>query len=99
MEYEPQSQKWSKATFQMDRDAIDSCDLVLLIYHGNYSDTGTAWECGYAYAKGKPVVVVHAGDSSNLMIHESAVANIRMEDLASYDFQELKEIRYSGKIF
>ena len=98
-EHDFQSAQWSAQTFQMDRDAIDESDLMLMIYHGNYSDTGTAWECGYAYAKGKPVVVVHLGDSSNLMVHESAVANIRMEDLAEYDLDMLEEVRYEGKMF
>lgn len=98
-EHEYQSPEWSKATFALDRDAIDKRRIVLAIYHGNYSDTGTAWECGYAYAKGIPVIVVHAGDSSNLMVHESATANINMEDLKTYDFQKLEEVRYSGKIF
>ena len=99
LEHEYMSQEWSRATFELDRDAIDRSSIVLAVYHGNYSDTGTAWECGYAYAKGKPVVVVHAGDSSNLMIHESAIANISIEELKTYDFQKLEEVRYSGKIF
>lgn len=98
-EHEYQSPEWSRATFELDRDAIDRCGIVLAVYHGNYSDTGTAWECGYAYAKGKPVIVVHAGDSSNLMVHESAIANITIEELKTYDFQKLEEVRYSGKIF
>ena len=97
-EHEYQSPEWSRGTFNLDRDAIDRCSIVLAVYHGNYSDTGTAWECGYAYATGKPVIVVHTGDTSNLMIHESATANICMETLETYDFQNLPEIRYSGRI-
>ncbi|MBQ9032475.1 MAG: nucleoside 2-deoxyribosyltransferase [Parasporobacterium sp.] len=99
LEHEYMSSEWSRATFELDRDAIDRSSIVLAVYHGNYSDTGTAWECGYAYAKGLPLIVVHAGDSSNLMIHESAIANISMEELKTYDFQKLEEVRYSGKIF
>jgi len=99
LEHEYMSPEWSRATFELDRDAIDRCSLVLAVYHGNYSDTGTAWECGYAYAKGLPVIVVHTGDSSNLMIHESAIANIRIEELKTYDFEKLEEIRYNGKIY
>ena len=95
----PQTPEWSRATFQLDRDAIDRCGLVLMVYHGNYSDTGTAWECGYAYAKGKPVVAVHTGSSSNLMVHESATANIRLEDLAAYDFEKLEKVGYKGKMY
>ena len=98
-EHMPQTQEWSEATFKMDRDAIDRCDLILMVYHGNYSDSGTAWECGYAYAKGKPVIVLHTGDSSNLMVHESAAANITADDLDSFDFYNIKETKYSGKMF
>ena len=98
-EHEPQTAEWSRTIFGMDRDAIDASDVVLVVYHGNYSDTGTAWECGYASAKGKPVVVVHLGDSSNLMVHESAVANITVEELEQYDFRKMEEKRYNGKMF
>jgi len=98
-EHKPQTAEWSRAIFEMDRDAIEASDVVLVVYHGNYSDTGTAWECGYASAKGKPVVVVHLGDSSNLMVHESAVANITLEELEQYDFRKLEEKRYNGKMF
>ena len=96
---QPETPEWSRATFLLDRDAIDRCALVLMVYHGNYSDSGTAWESGYAYATGKPVVAVHTGDSSNLMVHESAIANIRLEDLPVYDFQKLTEVRYTGKMY
>ena len=98
-EHEPQSGDWSRQTFLMDRDAIDRSSLMVIVYHGNYSDTGTAWECGYAYAKNKPVVAVHLGGSSNLMVHESAVANISLEELEKYDFKEMKKVAYSGKMF
>jgi hypothetical protein len=44
----PGSPEWARKLFEMDRQAIDECDAVLTLYYGNYSDTGTAWECGYA---------------------------------------------------
>lgn len=47
--------EWGHKVFMSDIDAIDSCDEVWVINHGLYSDSGTAWECGYAYAKGKVV--------------------------------------------
>ena len=90
---------WCKQTFLKDVAAINRCDCVLAIYAGNYSDSGTAWECGYAFALGKPVVVLQAGEDSNLMIHESARANITLEELAEYDFENLPKVGYSGKAF
>lgn len=46
---------WGHKVFMADIDAIDSADEVWVVNHGMYSDTGTAWECGYAYAKGKVI--------------------------------------------
>lgn len=62
--------EWGHAVFMQDIDAIDSCDEVWVINHGLYSDTGTAWECGYAYAKGKVVrqFVADVGTEYSLMM-------------------------------
>ena len=58
--------EWSELTFKSDKAAIDRCDVVVMLYWGNYSDSGTAWECGYAYGIGVPCVVVQMGEDSNL---------------------------------
>ncbi|TWM32280.1 Nucleoside deoxyribosyltransferase [Bacillus licheniformis] len=90
---------WSITTFINDVKFIDACDFVVAAYHGNYSDSGTAWELGYAYATQKPVILVHVGDDSNLMVHESAHANITLEDLEDYEFNLLPAYFYEGKMF
>jgi nucleoside 2-deoxyribosyltransferase len=50
-------------------------------------DSGTAWECGYAYAKGKPIVCYRtdfritgdaAGAPYNLMLSESATTRVEV---------------------
>lgn len=41
---------------EADKTALDSCDLVVALLDGPMVDDGTAWEIGYAYAKGIPVV-------------------------------------------
>lgn len=46
---------WGKAVFNADIKAIQECDEVWVLNFGMYSDSGTAWECGYAYGIGKPV--------------------------------------------
>ena len=61
---------WSKETFMNDKKFIDWADVVVMLYYGGYSDSGTAWECGYAYGTNTPVVVVQLGEDSNLMVHE-----------------------------
>ena len=47
--------EWGRQVFFADIKAIDECEEVWVLNFGMYSDTGTAWECGYAYAKGKTV--------------------------------------------
>ena len=42
--------EWAEEIFKIDKGGIDDCDAVVLLYGGMYSDSGTAWECGYAYA-------------------------------------------------
>ena len=49
------NKEWGHKVFMEDIDAIDKCDEVWVLNFGMYSDSGTAWECGYAYAKGKTV--------------------------------------------
>lgn len=44
--------EWAKAVYQMDISALEQADLVIACYLGHYSDTGTAFEIGYAIAKG-----------------------------------------------
>jgi len=87
---------WAEGIFREDVQAIDDCEAVVMLYHGNESDSGTAWECGYAYATGKPVVCVQLGKLSNLMVHASVRANITWEALRTYDFDELPAVIYQG---
>ena len=94
----PFTPKWSKDTFENDRKFIDWADAVVVLYHGAYSDSGTAWECGYAYAKGKPAVIVHFAQKSNLMIHEGCRANISLDELEAYDFNALPPKSWEGEM-
>lgn len=93
------SRAWSLAIFNEDRKFIDVCDCVVMLYHGNYSDSGTAWECGYAYATHTPVIVVQLGETSNLMVHEGSHANITMDELREYDFVTMPTKDYNGPMF
>lgn len=90
---------WSKDTFMNDKKFIDWADVVVMLYYGGYSDSGTAWECGYAYGTNTPVVVVQLGEDSNLMVHEGCHSNITLEELKTYDFEMLPAKPYKGKMF
>ena len=38
--------------------SIETADAIVAILDGSDSDSGTSWECGYAYARSKPIVGV-----------------------------------------
>jgi nucleoside 2-deoxyribosyltransferase len=85
-EHEPRD-KTARAIFDMDVAAIDWADMVVACMDGPDPDSGTAWECGYAYAKGKPIVCYRTdfritGDTEgapyNLMLSESATARLEI---------------------
>ena len=79
--------------FESCRDAIDRCDTVVAVLDGADADSGTAWECGYAYARNRPVVAVRTdfrgGEDAglNLMLRRSAADVVEHaatdEDLAT----------------
>lgn len=62
--WEMPNQTWASYVFAEDVEAIDDCEVVVVMNFGMYSDSGTAWEAGYAMAKGKKVVQVLCGDSN-----------------------------------
>lgn len=62
--------------FDNDRTAIDRCDVVVASLNGVTTDDGTAWEIGYAYALGKPIIGVHT-DWRRRFDHE--VVNLMLE--------------------
>ena len=55
--------EWAEAVFKMDVEALNKCDRVVAAYLGLQSHTGTAWEIGYAYAKGIPVTLILHSDA------------------------------------
>lgn len=73
--WEMSNEDWAYAVCNMDMEAIEICDVVIVLNFGLYSDSGTAWEAGYAKALGKRVVqVLCGGDNTvySLMMLSSA---------------------------
>lgn len=93
--------EWAYEIFETDKAEIEKADVVVALNYGNYSDSGTAWECGYAAGIGKPVILVHTdrNGNSNLMMHCGATTNIYLDDLAGYDFNTMPVYDYTGKMF
>lgn len=98
-EFEVGTRAWSMQIFNLDRSYIDWCDCMVMIYYGGYSDSGTAWECGYAYGTNKPVIVVQMGKDSNLMVHEGCHTNVTLEELETFDFDMMPKKGYVGNMF
>ena len=44
--------------FKMDKAALDEVALIVAVLNGPDVDSGTAWEMGYAYARGIPVLSI-----------------------------------------
>ena len=64
--------------FRSNRANLDSCAFVVASLNGLTTDDGTAWEIGYAHARGRPIIGVHTDWRSrfpdevvNLMIQSS----------------------------
>ena len=77
------------ALFRMCVDGVESSDAVLAIIDGAEVDSGVAWEIGYAYARGTPVIGVRtdfrpgAEHGVNIMVSRSCRYLIR-----EFSFQE-----------
>lgn len=56
---------WARAVYREDIMAIAECECVMILNFGMYSDSGTAWEAGYALTLRKYTVqVLYGGDNA-----------------------------------
>lgn len=71
---ELENHDWGFQVYCHDRKMLDRADLVFAIDWGFTSDAGTAWEIGYAAAKGKTIVVYtpNSVGTVSCMVHGSA---------------------------
>lgn len=104
-----QREKTAEAIFRKDVEGIDWADVVVANMDGPDPDSGTAWECGYAYRR-KPVVLFRTDFRAaegpgngpyNLMLTESASAHLESpltdtEGLASRICQTLQNIAHKA---
>lgn len=79
-----------KLIFQNDRQAIDDCNLVVANLNGVTTDDGTAWEIGYAYAKGKYLIGLHTDWRSRF---EHEVVNLMIETSLDEMTRSLEELK------
>lgn len=87
-------QEWGLMVFSRDVAEIDKADFVVMLSWGKENNAGAAWEIGYAFAKGKKVIVVAMNDAAqSLMILHGSYAQIKYEHLAEYDFDIMPKSR------
>lgn len=84
------NEDWASQVFVEDLYALNECDVVMVLNFGMYSDSGTAWEAGYAYGKGKTVVQVLCGG-------ENATYSLMMMNGCDY-IVELPQIAQFRKV-
>jgi nucleoside 2-deoxyribosyltransferase len=77
-----------RAIFESHVRALDGASCVVAVCDGTDTDSGTAWEMGYAVAKGIPVFALSTdrrgawdGKRVNLMIRESAEVAVTAEEI------------------
>lgn len=93
-------------------EGIDDADVVVGILDGADADSGTCFECGYAYGKGKKVIGVrtdiraHEHEGLNAMLKESCHTVIELpafrdeekdlQELADKILEEVKALETSA---
>jgi len=77
-----------KRIFAALKKALDDADAVVAVIDGADADSGTAWEMGYAAARGKPVFALRTDfrkvglhENVNLMLEQSATVVRNREEL------------------
>jgi nucleoside 2-deoxyribosyltransferase len=89
----PPEVRTASAIFRKDLAGVDWADGVVAIMDGEDPDSGTCWECGYAFGRGKPVVLFRGdfrrtGDSHDMPYNAMLVgaADVHIElPLATVD--------------
>jgi len=79
---------WAKAVFEMDTTALENSDVLVAVYDKHYSDSGTAWELGYAYGLGIPVILLCTDLNADNSIMPVIAAN------TVYDFEKFVNGEY-----
>ncbi len=79
-----------RALFDRLVAALDEADVVVAVIDGADADSGVAWEMGYAYAHGVPVVALRTdfrrvgdGECANLMLESSSGVVGSFDELAA----------------
>ena len=87
-EWEMSNAQWAELVYLTDIEAIRQSEMVMILNFGMYSDSGTAWEAGYAYAMEKRTVhVLCAGENAtySLMMLNGCDEVISLRDVVRFE--------------
>ena len=104
-----QRDKTADEVFRKDVEGVDWADVVVANMDGADPDSGTSWECGYAF-RHKPVIIFRTDFRSgeepgkgayNLMLTQSATAQLELsyhstESIASRIAEALANLAVTG---
>ncbi len=94
--WELDNAEWGNRIFKEDVQQLSDSSIVVAINHGLWSDTGTAFEVGYAYSLGKPIYIVCFDENiDSLMINNAAIGFINYKEFLKSD--KIDIIAYTGK--
>ena len=91
---------WANVVFEKDLEMLDKADIVVVISPGRSSSAGFNWEQGYAYAKGKIVIVIqYTDENTSLMTYSGSTlfVNSTLEHLEKDLINAVKGKYIKGK--
>lgn len=89
--------EWGLMVFQADVEAIKRCDFLVLLSYGRTPTTaGVNWEAGFAFGKGKKVIVVEMAGTApmSVMVANGRYATVKgLDGLYEYDWDKMPMTR------
>lgn len=97
------NREWEIATYNNDLLGIRRCDVAVFIYNEEEEDPGQGFELGYAKALGKQCVfVIRSKDVKkpiNLMLAVSPDRFITLDQLDTFDFNDIEFDYFQGRVY
>lgn len=80
--------------FKYDKEGVDWADIVVGVCDGADMDSGTAWEIGYAYGTGKPIIALRT-DFRGLECYENTLSgkfNLMISQSVNFIVESVEEV-------
>lgn len=87
--------EWGLMVFNSDVQAINKCDVVVMLSYGRMGTAGCNWEAGYAFGIGKKIILVEMTDNvMSLMVANGRYATVKgLDGLLDYDWETMPKSR------